>query len=91
MKWFAGSIVWQGTAYDAINEAIITLPDGERVTIRRESNQSMVKVGGGGPLFLGSEKYILCQPEGESQFDSFDDLMMIGLKQPKLEKERDFN
>jgi len=85
MKNFAGSIVWQGTALDYINEGIVTLPDGERRIIVRESTSSMVKVANG-PLYTGSSKWFLVNPDKTRQeFSSFDELMMNGLKQQRIE------
>lgn len=88
MKHYAGSIVWQGTAQDAVNEGIITLPSGERRTIVRESTSSMWKTGSGGPFFTGESKYFLVNLDKTRQeFASFDDLMMKGLNQPRLDED----
>jgi hypothetical protein len=85
MKNFAGSIVWQGTAIDSINEGIVTLPDGERITILRESTSSMYKCHNS-PLFTGTSKWFLVNPDkSRTEFDTFDDLMMKGLNQPRLD------
>lgn len=85
MKNFAGSIIWQGTALDYINEGVLTLPDGEKRTIIRESRQSMVRVANG-PLYTGESKFYLVMPDNTRQeFPSFDDLMTKGLKQPRID------
>ena len=86
MKHFAGQIAWQGTALDFTDEATLTLPSGEVHTIFRESRSSMVKVHNG-PFFTGECKYFLLMPDGSKQeYETFDQLMMVGLKQPRLEE-----
>lgn len=84
MRNFAGKITWKGNALDPINEGTLTLPTGETHNIRRETRSSMVKVHNG-PFFTGSQKFILVRPEGEQVFETFDDLMMKGLEQPRID------
>jgi hypothetical protein len=64
---------------------IVTLPDGERRTIVRESTSSMAQCHNS-PFFTGSSKWFLVNPDKTRQeFASFDELMMKGLKQPRLD------
>jgi len=85
MKNFAGSIIWQSTAQNYTNEGQITLPDGELRNIVHERFSSMVHVANG-PFFTGSDKYFLVKPDNSLQeFATFDDLMMHGLNQTRLE------
>lgn len=85
MKNFAGQIVWTGNVFDGVSEAIVILPSGERVTIFCESRSSMVPVKNG-PFFTGESKWFIAKPDNtHAEFDSFDDLMVKGLNQPRLE------
>lgn len=80
MKNFAGQIVWTGNVFDGVSEAILILPSGERVAIFCES---VLKTT---PFFTGESRWFLVNADDSySEFDSFDNLMVKGLNQPRLE------
>ena len=87
-QFFAVGIEWGECVADYShnsNNAIVTLPTGQKVKIRRETSRSQYQVRNG-PLTFGVDKFFIHIPGGIASFDSFDDLMIRGLKQPMLTK-----
>lgn len=74
-------IKWDGTAWDDVVDGTVELADGTIHKVRRHTLRSMVKVGGGGPLFFGSSDYSLVNPDGTVQTvpNSFELLLIRAL------------
>lgn len=83
LKHYGVYITWDSYACDPVSNAIIELPSGGTVTVRRESTRSDADCTGGS-FSTGSDKFFLITDGSDKKFSSFTELMEQGLGLSRL-------